>query len=809
MSAGAQGRVRWPGLGRESRPARVAGLLAGLPRWLPDLVAVIALFLVTTLAMWDLIVGGTMLGQDAAVYFYPIYEALGERLRAGDVPGWNPAQFGGAPFAGNPQSGWMYLPAMLLFTLLPVESAANAFMFLHLFGAGLGTYGLARVLRLGVPGALVAAMAYAFTGFLYERTVCCFAYGGIALWLPLMLLSAEMGLRSRDRLRMGLWWALGGVALSQALAAWLGQGAYYALLALGGYMAYRTLLSPPAHMESIRSKILALALHGTALLAFGFGFAAAGVIPRLEYNAFSSLSGGYTGTQAAVHSGWSLEQWASLLWRRNWYGGGVTLLLALIAPVVARGRHATPYFATLCVAALILSGQGPTPLHTVLYWLPGFARLHPHDPERVLTVFYLGSALLAGATVQRLGDWGRRAIVFVPPLAFVLFLLPAVGAALPSGYIPATTLLSMLAAVVLLCVWPLVPRHGRWVGALLAFVLVVDLLAAGREVIAQGPGGFRKVQLDTYYAPGGAAKYLLSRPDAERYRYFGYDPSIRLRNMPYRWQWASPEPAVLLVNNRATLFGLQDVQGYDPVHTARYDEYMQALNGKSQEYRGSYVLDTGLGSPLLNALNARYVVVPRVSPPDRKDLLRLESAWKEVYRDDLVRILENPQTLPRAWVVHEARRVQRGEALELLASRRVNPRSTVLIESDPPSLAQSPDPAADRATIRSYEPDRIRLSVRTDAPGMLVLSEVYFPAWKAYVDGKSTEVYPANHALRAVRVPAGEHTVEFRYESWSLQLGIAITIATLAIASGLVTAALLRWRGMRRPARREGTGSQA
>jgi uncharacterized membrane protein YfhO len=77
---------------------------------------------------------------------------------------------------------------------------------------------------------------------------------------------------------------------------------------------------------------------------------------------------------------------------------------------------------------------------------------------------------------------------------------------------------------------------------------------------------------------------------------------------------------------------------------------------------------------------------------------------------------------------------------------------------------------------------------------MLVLSEVYFPAWKAYVDGNSTEVYPANHALRAVRVPAGEHTVEFRYESWSLQLGIAITLATLAVAFGLVTAALLRWR---------------
>nr|MDQ3328341.1 hypothetical protein [Chloroflexota bacterium] len=400
MSTGAPGRVRRYGSHRELRSAQAARVSTGRLQWLPDLVAVLALFLITTLAMWDLIVGGTMIGQDAAVYFYPIYEALGERLRAGDVPGWNPAQFGGAPFAANPQSGWMYLPAMVLFALFPVESAANAYMYLHLFGAGLGMYALARVLRLGAPGALVAAMAYAFTGFLYERTVCCFAYGGVAAWLPLVLLSAELALRSRDRLSMVLWWALAGVAISQTLAAWLGQGAYYALLVLGGYVAYRTVLTPPAHIQGVRGKLTALALHGAALLAFGFGLAAAGVIPRLEYNALSSLSGGYTGTQAAVHSGWSLEQWASLLSRRNWYGGGVTLMLALIAPVVARGRHGTPYFATVCVAALILSGQGPSPLHTVLYWLPGFARLHPHDPERVITVFYLGSALLAGATVH-------------------------------------------------------------------------------------------------------------------------------------------------------------------------------------------------------------------------------------------------------------------------------------------------------------------------------------------------------------------------------------------------------------------------
>ena len=51
----------------------------------------------------------------------------------------------------------------------------------------------------------------------------------------------------------------------------------------------------------------------------------------------------------------------------------------------------------------------------------------------------------------------------------------------------------------------------------------------------------------------------------------------------------------------------------------------------------------------------------------------------------------------------------------------------------------------------------------TRAPGLLVLGEVYYPAWKAYVDGESAPVYLTDHLFRSVRIPAGEHTVELHY----------------------------------------------
>ncbi|MDQ3856213.1 MAG: hypothetical protein M3281_07460, partial [Chloroflexota bacterium] len=69
-----------------------------------------------------------MVGLDSSVFFYPMFSYLGQSLRAGDIPQWNPWLLSGAPFAADPQSGWMYLPAMLLFTVLPLELAAKSYL---------------------------------------------------------------------------------------------------------------------------------------------------------------------------------------------------------------------------------------------------------------------------------------------------------------------------------------------------------------------------------------------------------------------------------------------------------------------------------------------------------------------------------------------------------------------------------------------------------------------------------------------------------------------------------------------------------
>lgn len=712
-----------------------------------DLAVILGVVALGLMANWRLLAGHTVAGLDSLTQFIPWYALLGERLRAGELPGWNPYTVAGAPFAADPLSGWTYLPAMILFTALPLAPAATAYLLLHPILAAVGAYLLGRALGLPLTGAVVAAVAYGQSGFLAYHNTCCFAFASVAAWLPFLLLGVELAIRAdgwQTRLR---WWALAGLVLSQIVAAWLGQGTYYALLVFASFVAYRLLVLPsPGPRTSPGGPMIALALHGGVPVLIGLGLAAAGLLPRIEYNALSSLAGGYPPGELRV-GGWGISDWWQLIWPTAWFAGAVTIVLAVTAVWLARAWPWTGYFATLSVCLLILTGHGMTPIHRLADLLPGFARLHPHLPERILTVFYLGAALLAGAAVARLGAR---------------------------------------------------PARGPVTVGLLLLIVLVDGRTAAEAVVAHHAGirsvdTMVTVDLDAYYAPSGAARFLQARQATEGpFRFFGYAPIVD--GLAYTQRFADADIVPIGVNNRAVTDGLYDVQGYNAIHLARYDAYLRALNGRDQNYHNADIFEAGLRSPLLDVLGARFVVTPAVMPPGLADPRDFDLGLMTVYEDGHVRVLERPTAFPRAWIVHEARQAMPDRALDLLATGAVDPGRTVVLEALPPPLAWPPDPAAESTTIAHYAPDLVELDVTAGADGLLVVSEAYYPAWRAYVDGRPAPLYVANHALRAVPVPAGAHRVTLRYESATLQAGVAISGATAALLVVLMVVPVRRRR---------------
>ena len=144
--------------------------------------------------------------------------------------------------------------------------------------------------------------------------------------------------------------------------------------------------------------------------------------------------------------------------------------------------------------------------------------------------------------------------------------------------------------------------------------------------------------------------------------------------------------------------------------------------------------------------------------------------------------------LPRAFVVFRVRAcVDDASGLQLIHSGAIDFRDeAILAECDAAPVAGSGGRVR-TAAVRHYTCDRVVIETVTDAPGYLVLTDTWFPGWYATVDGVAQAIRRANHALRAVWVPAGRHTVEFRYAPHSVRTGLGISLAALVLT--LVVAA--------------------
>lgn len=237
--------------------------------------------------------------------------------------------------------------------------------------------------------------------------------------------------------------------------------------------------------------------------------------------------------------------------------------------------------------------------------------------------------------------------------------------------------------------------------------------------------------------------------------------------------------------NAAMPFGIQDIRGYDSIIPKQYVEYMRALAPQDELLynRISAFYDyQPLSSPLLNLLNVKYVVTTRPLPNPGFDL---------VY-DKEVKIYENLNVLPRAFMLGQARSFSgRDELLSALPA--LNPTREVWLEQAPPipNSGLAFDPAA-LPRIDKYTGSEVILHAKTTAPGYLVLADSYFPGWIAQIDGQDTVIYRADGNFRSIAVPAGEHTVRFKYSPVSFRVGAVLSL--LAVIAVMLTLVALVWQ---------------
>jgi hypothetical protein len=264
---------------------------------------------------------------------------------------------------------------------------------------------------------------------------------------------------------------------------------------------------------------------------------------------------------------------------------------------------------------------------------------------------------------------------------------------------------------------------------------------------------------------------------------------------PYRFRVASISETY--PPNAEMMYGLAGIGG-DDVTLIRLKNVLKGFGPESLDMV-SLVGKTVAASNdrRLDLLNVKYLVATTFNE-SYDDLAGRPDRFKLVYSDGAVWIFENLNVLPRTFFVPAANNsieVVPDEPQELLRLRdpSFDPQKSVILNALPPGLEESkrrsglaPLDTQNNVSILSAHINGLDLAVENSQPGVLIVSQVFYPGWVATVDGKETPVVPADYAVVGVPLNAGTHAIKLEFRPLSFRIGLIISALSILLVAGLL-----------------------
>jgi hypothetical protein len=738
---------------------------------------------------------------DLLTFWLPRWCFLGHSLRSGHVPTWLPHQFGGVPFASDPQSGWLYVPAMLLFTAFSCTRALGLFVALEPVLAGLGMYLFFRNEGLGRPAATVGGLTMSLT---LAGSVAAIAvpFAGMLAWLALTLAGASGYLHARGTPRLLGWLALSEFALAQVASAHLTDGLLITAIVLVLYVVAGSVVQV---RRGERSAASAIGM-GVALVAAFPILAAAVLIPRLELIPRTSIGHGYEGL-ARLNEQLTHTPFRSFLVRRGlspWWGtslargpggyvGAVAIVTIPLALASRRWRLAAATFAASGLIGWLLNLDWLVrtgPIRRFATHL-GVGELWLRDPYRFRYVLIVAVAGLSGYGMQAWLDLVRRR-TRAEGLARCLWFLPGVAvfafAPLIAGSPVALYASFGAALVVFVPMMYLAVRGVTGAAVAIPLLVAVELTTvgligqAGRASAADSGSGrvseskfsrafpqlrAPRVSARTYSTPGPIGRALIAaRGDFGRY--LPFEPGRAAQ------QIISARPPGLIGSRAAyedgqsILFGIDEIQGYSPVQIDRYWRLVRAADGIALYYTAATF--RSVRPEMLRLFGVEWVIGPKgVQLPEGATPVAGEGSYV------LSRL---PRAEPRASVVYGWEVKKPGDGLTDVLDPGFDPARRAIVET-PPSIngrpISPPTSGSGTASYRESTPEHVQVRVTSSAPGLLVVRNAFDRNWQATVDGRSAPVLIADYLMQGVAVPPGTHTIALTYRDRSIGIGLAVS----------------------------------
>ncbi|HEY3209471.1 MAG TPA: YfhO family protein [Actinomycetota bacterium] len=735
---------------------------------------------------------------DVLGFWLPTYCFLGKSLAAGHLPAWNPYVMGGVPFAADPQSGWLYAPAMLLFSTVSCGAAIRLLIAFQPALGGLALYGFFRSEKLSRPAATVGGLALAL-GLAASRLVLflpfpsAFAWTAVLLWLC----SATLNARTWPG-RIG-WALLAALAWGQLAAAYFSHGLILGTAAVAFYVGAKAWSGARAGTRRGRGSLVLAGLLALTFIGVNLAF----LLPRLAYvpeTSYGRVVSGPAQLGPAPSPLWPLK----LATSPGGYLGMATLVLALAAPWSRRHRPLAIAFGAFGILSYALGVDRVAP--TLARAVEGVPVLdfYAHFPGRFSLGLFLAIPVLAAIGLDA---WveprpPRERARMVAPGVLLFLVLPAVlGAGWLRLLVPA--LGAVAGAVALVGV-----ARRKAPAALVPGLLAVELAAGGLLGQTSGPLGADRAYADDLFGATTTNWFVpLARPDVDVHAYLRPGPIAKdLQGSPSRYISLDPAEASsrgyltlqdsrswgLMANQRAMLFRLQDGQGYNPVQLDRYWTYVRAVTDRPLAYNASFfdrpsattldLLQVGQMVAPADA-NAAAPSLPLGSPP--------ASGWIALGRENGWTLYGAPDVPPRASVLTSWRVVHDSLAsLRVVTARDFDPSRMVVLEQEPGlGSAGAGSGGVARAEYRAEGPQFAMVSVDAPSAAVVLVRTPYARNWHARVDGRDVRILPADHLLQGVPVSAGSHEITLKYDDPWIGYGLAGSVIFGALMALAVLAA--------------------
>ena len=688
--------------------------------------------------------------SDLTITFWPnIYFIQQSIKNFHQIPLWRTLIFSGSPFDSDPQSGLWY-PLNLIFLFLPASLGFNLLFLIHFLIAGIGMWFWARNVGISHIGGIIAALAFSFTPKIFAHL----GFGHIGLYyaaayIPWILWAAyktATGFRKYIYL-MGIMFGLQIISNPQlavytGLASWL-YGIIYGFLSSRENGTLKKFLLPVYRLAVGSCLALSIsAVQWVPMMRFAAMSGRQGM--SLEETAISSLPYRYmAGLLIADHTGY-MEYML--------YIGIPALLLACFAFFGHQGKFWWGFFFVSLIYSLGVNTQFYRFIFGIFPPLAWF-----RSPARSMFIPIAGLLLLAGFGFDRLfAEFKLKPRKYIN---IVLFSCGLFAFLLLAGYWfifgkPAENLLAfglivpICTLVVGLCINK---KIGQIIaGVLIGLILLIDLWIVDGTLV-EGR------QQDAVFEESGLGAYLASLSKDSVFRV--YSPSYSIPRQIGAYDH------------------IENADGVDPLYLASYDQFMQAASGvKRRNYEVTIPAMEGDGDistinhtaimdlNLLGMLNVCYIAAG--FPIEQKGLV-------QAGQFDTTYLYKNEFCHPRAYFATQVIAVNNlSEAIRQLQFSKNIQLST--IETKRNMVSGMPEKYS--ILWKKNTPNEIVLDVFTDRLSILILSQIYYPDWKAEVDRQAVPLYKTNGVVSGISLNMGQHTVRLIYHPVITYICLCVSI---------------------------------